>query len=134
MRIDDRDITLETYAPITGTLHVPDITSGRPQHRAATVMAKIFHIPYYVCGAYVGGKFSGMAAGRPQLDLWIPVGLRFLWVCGCAPHGWNLTEISVGPQNRPTQEPKAISTLDCRDPPNFPKVAQSQASFSQAAG
>jgi hypothetical protein len=28
---------------------------------------------------------------------------------------------------------KAISTLDCRDPPNFPKVAQSQAGFSQAA-
>jgi hypothetical protein len=41
---------------------------------------------------------------RPQLDLWIPVGLRFLWVCvGAPPHGWNLTEISVGPQNHPTQ-------------------------------
>jgi hypothetical protein len=25
-------------------------------------------------------------------DSVIPVGLRFLWVCVCAPHGWNLTE------------------------------------------
>jgi hypothetical protein len=47
---------------------------------------------------HVAGMAS-MPRGRlpwpPQLDLWIPVGLRFLWVCVCAPHGWNLTEIPV---------------------------------------
>eukprot|EP01047_Picozoa_sp_COSAG01_P060507 COSAG01_NODE_7425_length_3213_cov_52.478163_1_plen_107_part_00 len=51
-------------------------------------------------------------------------GTEVLWVGVCAPHGWNLTETSVRVKH---SQVKANSTLDCRDPPNFPKVAQSQA-------
>jgi hypothetical protein len=40
---------------------------------------------------------------------------------------------NVNPVGKHSQV-KANSTLDCRDPPNFPKVAQSQAGFGQAAG
>jgi hypothetical protein len=59
-------------------------------------------------------------------------GSEVLWVGVCAPHGWNLTEISDSQYARTHSQVKANSTLDCRDPPNFPKVAQSQAGFSQA--
>jgi hypothetical protein len=52
----------------------------------------------------------------------VPVGV---W-CVCVPRLRFQWALKIG-------QPKAISTLDCRDPPNFPKVAQSQASFSQAA-
>jgi hypothetical protein len=54
----------------------------------------------------------------------------------CAPHGWNLTEISVRMHllklHVKHSQVKANSTLGRPDPPNFPKVAQSQAGFSQA--
>jgi hypothetical protein len=83
-----------------------------------------------------GGQDSGFSdSSAPASHSWATRigfcdlrGTEVLWVGVCAPHGWNLTEISDA---RFCGHPKANSTVDRSDPPNFPKVAQSQAGFSR---